>query len=43
MSAEVCRAKLRTLPALELRRLELLFKDPVLRREAFFFKVPPRD
>jgi hypothetical protein len=37
------RTKLRTLPALELRRLELLFNEPVLRREAFFFKVAPLD
>jgi hypothetical protein len=43
MSPGAWRTKLRTLPALELRRLELLFKEPVLRREAFFFKVPPLD
>ena len=42
-SAGAWRTKLRTLPALELRRLELLFKEPVLLRDAFFLRVPPLD
>ena len=34
-----CSAKLLTLPARELRRLELLFKDDPLLRDAFFLRV----
>jgi hypothetical protein len=37
------RAKLRTLPARELRRLLLLFKLFALLSEAFFLRVPARD
>ena len=38
-----CKAKLRTLPARELRRLELLFKEAPRFNEAFFFSVVPLD
>ena len=37
------RARLLTLPAFILRRLLLRFRLPALRKEAFFFRVLPRD
>lgn len=43
VSVADCRAKLLTLPALELRRLELLFKEEPLFSEAFFLSVVPLD
>lgn len=43
VSVADCKAKLLTLPALELRRLELLFREEPLFSEAFFLSVVPLD
>lgn len=43
ISPDGCSARLRTLPALELRRLLFLFMLPLRLSTAFFFRVPVRD